>query len=152
MDQPARGTVVGESDARIWQCAAIIDQWYVLTYIGFKVYTPLTTCNTCRNTARYGVRPLVHKFSSSLATPSTDLIDNKFFQHLYSLSTVLRRIIDRVYGVEGLKKTKDEDLLQIAEEVLRWKSDLPRDLQFTGESSSLPSGMLFHFPDINEKY
>ncbi|KIR75240.1 hypothetical protein CNBG_9317 [Cryptococcus deuterogattii R265] len=121
MDQPARGTVVGESDARIWQCAAIIDQW---------------------NTARYGVRPLVHKFSSSLATPSTDLIDNKFFQHLYSLSTVLRRIIDRVYGVEGLKNTKDEDLLQIAEEVLRWKSDLPRDLQFTGESSSLPSGIL----------
>lgn len=123
MDQPARGTTLGESNARIWQCAVIIDQW---------------------NAARYGVRPLILDFlsSSSSATISRDLTDNKFFQHLYSLSAILRRIIDKVYGVEGLKNTEDEDLLQIAEEVSRWKKELHRDLHFTGDSSSLPSGIL----------
>ncbi|WVQ84270.1 hypothetical protein IAT38_006422 [Cryptococcus sp. DSM 104549] len=124
MDNPIPDTLIGEADARIWQCAITIDQW---------------------NAARTGARPIIPNALLSPSTPSSSRPrdpDMEFFQQLFSLSLILSRILGKVYGPEGVKRTTNADLHGIRDDLLKWKEELSGKLKFSGVWSSLPAGIL----------
>nr|XP_019048188.1 hypothetical protein I302_01953 [Kwoniella bestiolae CBS 10118]OCF27118.1 hypothetical protein I302_01953 [Kwoniella bestiolae CBS 10118] len=122
MDQADLGDPDGETDRRIWQCAVILDQW---------------------NAARTGVRPIIP--SSSLPSGLSDLFqrgENVFFHHLFTLTLILSDLLAKVYGINGINKTRNQDIQDIRVRLLRWKEELPPILTFNGAWSSLPAGIL----------
>ncbi|WWC67325.1 uncharacterized protein I206_101233 [Kwoniella pini CBS 10737] len=122
MDQLTTDDRESHGDRRIWQCAVILDQW---------------------NAARTGVRPIIPSTSLLIdSAENSQIVDNPFFDYLFSLTLTLSRILAKVYGPKGITNTRSTELQDIRVKLLRWREELPSNLRFNGSWSSLPSGIL----------
>ncbi|WRT63193.1 uncharacterized protein IL334_000096 [Kwoniella shivajii] len=122
MDQSDTNTSDSEADRRIWRCAIVIDQW---------------------NAARTGARPIIA--SSAIPRDTSRVIENgnaDFFGNLYSLSGILANILSKVYGPDGINKTRNEEIYDIKNDLLKWQEKIPYPLRFDGSRSSIPAGIL----------
>ncbi|ODN73332.1 hypothetical protein, variant [Cryptococcus amylolentus CBS 6039] len=122
MDRVDPLSLTARADKRIWQCALVIDQL---------------------NATRTGSRPIVASstFKSEINSISSEE-NNQFFEQLFTLCAILSRILDKVYGPDGVKRTKDEELIDIRDDLKKWKDSLPPASKFSGAWSSLPAGLL----------
>ncbi|WVQ94141.1 hypothetical protein IAU59_001219 [Kwoniella sp. CBS 9459] len=123
MDRPDPDSDHAGDDLRIWQCAIVIDQW---------------------NATRTGARPIIPYSTLTELDSVTDSrnSENPFFTNLVSLSLILAQLLARVYGPDGVKKTKNEELNGIRDKLKKWKEDLGSSLKFNGIWSGLPAGLL----------
>ncbi|OCF34902.1 hypothetical protein I316_03449 [Kwoniella heveanensis BCC8398] len=127
MDRGDSETQVGRDDMRIWQCAVVIDQWNA-TRTGARPIIPFSTMNNTN-----GSLPAV--LSS---------VENPFFTNLTSLSMLLAELLAKVYGPDGVKKTKNEEVNAIRDKLKIWKENLSSSLKFNGIWSGLPAAGLLH--------
>ncbi|WWC57580.1 uncharacterized protein I303_100112 [Kwoniella dejecticola CBS 10117] len=122
MDQADGDEHEAEAGSRIWRCAVILDQW---------------------SAAKTGARPILPYTSlptNVTLTPPSEKV--AFFDHLFSLTLILSRVLAKVYGPNGINKIRSTELQDIRVKLLQWKEELPSSLNFKGSWSNLPSGIL----------
>jgi len=105
------------SEARIWHCARIIDIWHA---------------------AKMGMAPLVHV----AALPPAPRDD--FVAQLTGLSLLLGRMLALMYGHEGVRKSTNEELLDLRDALDAWREGLPEKFRPNGRWSSRETGKLLN--------
>ena len=68
------------------------------------------------------------------------LIPTPSYHSLSTLSDLLGRLLRLIYGVFGVTRVADHELLSLRDDLRAWSSQLPDDLKFNGVWSSLPAG------------
>ncbi|WVF66525.1 hypothetical protein IAT40_001265 [Kwoniella sp. CBS 6097] len=125
MDRPDLDGEHAREDLRIWQCAVVIDQWNA-TRTGARPIIPFSTLNN----------------TSNILSAASSSVENPFFTNLVSLSLILAELLAKVYGPDGVKKTKNEGVNVIRDKLKTWKEILSSSLKFNGIWSGLPAGLL----------
>nr|XP_018266143.1 uncharacterized protein I303_00112 [Kwoniella dejecticola CBS 10117]OBR88301.1 hypothetical protein I303_00112 [Kwoniella dejecticola CBS 10117] len=142
MDQADGDEHEAEAGSRIWRCAVILDQWSAHTSNLHPTKRFILTF-VYRSAAKTGARPILPYTSlptNVTLTPPSEKV--AFFDHLFSLTLILSRVLAKVYGPNGINKIRSTELQDIRVKLLQWKEELPSSLNFKGSWSNLPSGIL----------
>ncbi|KAK0207450.1 fungal-specific transcription factor domain-containing protein [Armillaria fumosa] len=110
-----------ELQRRLWGACVISDRWLSLTY-------------------RHPHMIDIHLTDSRL--PSGGTVEDKYMDELIRLSAVPGRVLKTIYAPSGSTFTTDEMFEKLLADIKVWKANLPTNLRFQGESSSLTSGIL----------
>lgn len=113
MDRASPSSALGKADQRIWRCAIILDKWCA---------------------ASQGQRSIIRD--------NPECHGEGFLDQLLSLSLLLARIQDTIYGPSGVRLLGNDELYALRDDLEAWSKRVPNNLKFAGSWSSHQAGVL----------
>jgi hypothetical protein len=75
-------------------------------------------------------------------------LPDDYFGQLLRLSILASKVGSMIYGPDGVKHASNAEIVQLRDDLVKWRTNLAGHLVFTGVWSTLPAGAYDSFDSV----